>query len=95
MSILISFLYLLLHIAIILLIAAVIVWGLKWAGIAIDPQVYKIGQAVVGLLILITVVVWLASVLGYAGARWPLWAELKAFDYRTAFSTAIAQLNQG
>jgi len=71
MSILISFLYLLLHIAVILLIAAVIVWGLRWIGIAIDPMVYKIGQAIVGLLILIAVVVWLSSVLGYTTYRWP------------------------
>jgi hypothetical protein len=71
MSILISFLYLLLYIAIILLIAAIIVWGLRWIGIAIDPTVYKIGQAIVGLLILIAVVVWVAGLIGYAPARWP------------------------
>jgi hypothetical protein len=72
MSILISFLYLLLYIAIILLIAAIIVWGLRWIGIAIDPTVYKIGQAIVGLLILIALVVWVAGLVGY-GPRvpWP------------------------
>ena len=74
MSILISFLYLLLYIAIILLIAAIIVWGLKWIGIAIDPTVYKIGQAIVGLLILIAIVVWVAGLIGYGPhARWWPW----------------------
>lgn len=73
MSILISCLYLLLYIAIILLIAAIIVWGLRWIGITIDPTVYKIGQAIVGLLILIAIVVWVASLVGYAPARWPLY----------------------
>ena len=95
MSILISFLYLLLHIAIILFVAACIVWVLRWIGIAIDPMVYKIGQAIVGLLVLIVVVVWLASLLGYAGARFPWWADLKLVDYRTAFSTAFALQKQG
>ena len=49
MGILISFLYLLLYIAVVLLIAAVIVWVLRWIGIGIDPTVYRIGQAIVAL----------------------------------------------
>ena len=85
MSILVSFLYMLLHIAIILLIAAVIVWVLKWIGIPIDPMVYKIGQAVVGLLCLIVVVVWLASLFGYAGARFPWWANSQTSHYWLAY----------
>jgi hypothetical protein len=51
MNLLVSFLYLLLHIAVIILIAACILWVLKWLGIGIDPLVYKAGQAVVALLI--------------------------------------------
>jgi hypothetical protein len=68
MSILISLLYLLLYIAIILLVAAILVWGLRWLNIPIDATVYKIGQVIVGLLILIAIVVWITGVLGYGGA---------------------------
>ena len=71
MNILVSLLYLLLHIAVILLVAAIIVWVLRWMGIAIDPMVYKIGQAIIGLLILIAVVVWITGVLGYSTYRFP------------------------
>jgi hypothetical protein len=73
MSLLISFLYLLLHIAIILLIAACIVWVLKWVGVGIDPMVYKIGQAIVALLIIIAVVVWLSGALGWSAYRLPFY----------------------
>lgn len=66
MGILISFLYLLLHITVIVLIAALILWVLKWLGVGIDPLVYKCGQAVVVLLIVIAVVIWLAGLLGYS-----------------------------
>lgn len=70
MGILISFLYLLLYIAVILLVAALIVWVLRWIGITLDPTVYRIGQAIVALLCLIAIVIWLAGVLG--GPRyWP------------------------
>ena len=72
MSILVSFLYLLLHCAIIVLIAACIVWVLRWVGIAIDPLVYKVGQAIVALLIIIAVVVWLSGALGWSAYRLPL-----------------------
>lgn len=65
MGILISFLYLLLHIAVILLVAALILWALKWWGVAIDPFVYKCGQAVVVLLVIIACAVWLTDVFGY------------------------------
>ena len=71
MSLLISFLYLLLNIAIILLVAALIVWVLRWLGIGIDPTVYKIGQAIVALLIIIAVVVWVWRA-GWHAYRWPL-----------------------
>lgn len=72
MSILVSFLYLLLHIAVIILIAACILWVLKWLGVGIDPLVYKAGQAIVALLIIIAVIVWLSGVLGWASYRYPL-----------------------
>jgi hypothetical protein len=68
---LISFLYLLLHIAVILLIAAIIVMLLRWLGIGVDPMVYKIGQVIVVLLILIAVVIWVSGALGYTAYRLP------------------------
>jgi hypothetical protein len=68
---LISFLYLLLHIAVILLIAAVIVWLLRWLGIGIDPWVFKIGQVIVVLLIAIAVALWVSGALGYTTYRFP------------------------
>ena len=65
MSILISFLYLLLYIAIVLLIAYAILWVItSFMGWSVDPNVLKWGQIVVGLICLIAVVVWLAGVLG-------------------------------
>lgn len=77
MGILISFLYLLLYIAVILLVAAIIVWALRWMNIAIDPTVYRIGQAIVALLILIAVVIWIAGVLG--GPRyWPPFGRIES-----------------
>jgi hypothetical protein len=73
MSLLISFLYLLLHLAIILLIAAVIVWVLRWIGVGIDPLVYKIGQAIVALLCIIAVLLWLSGALGWSAYRLPFY----------------------
>jgi len=65
MSILISFLNLLLYIAIILLVAYIILWVVQgWFGIAIDANVLKFAKIVVGLICLIAIVVWLAGVLG-------------------------------
>ena len=65
MGILISFLNLMLYIAIILLIAYVILWVVRdWFGIAIDANVMKFAKIVVGLICLIAIVVWLAGVLG-------------------------------
>ena len=70
MSILISFLNLLLYIAIILLVAYIILWVVQgWFGIAIDANVLKFAKIVVGLICLIAIVIWLASVLG--GASFP------------------------
>lgn len=67
MSLIIGFLYLCLHIAVIIFVAYCIVWLLKWLGIGIDGNVYKFGQIIVGLLIIISVVLWLSGVLSYPG----------------------------
>jgi hypothetical protein len=65
MSVLISFLNLLLYIAIILLIAYVILWVVRdWFNVNIDANVLKFAKIIVGLICLIAVVVWLAGVLG-------------------------------
>jgi hypothetical protein len=70
MAILISFLNLLLYLAIILFIAYVILWVVRdWFGIAIDGNVLKFAKIIVGLICLIAIVIWLASVLG--GASFP------------------------
>lgn len=72
MSLLISFLYLMLNIAIILLVAALILWLFRWIGIGIDPLVMKIGQAIVAILITIVVVLWLSRAIGLTHYRLPL-----------------------
>jgi len=71
MSLLISFLYLLLHIAVIIFVAFLIVWLLKFAGISIDAEVYKWGKVIVGLLIVIAIAVWIAGLVGYGPGYWP------------------------
>ena len=68
MSILISFLYLLLYIAIVIFIALAIVWLItSFMGWSIDANVLKWGKVIVGLLCLIAVVIWLTGVLGGGG----------------------------
>ena len=75
MSILISFLNLMLYIAIICFIAYVIVWVIRgFFGWSIDPNVYKFGQIIVALLCLIAIVVWLAGILGTGPGLHPFWA---------------------
>ena len=65
MGILISFLELLLYLAIVILIAFAIKWVITgFMGWSIDANVYKWAQIVVGLICLIAIVVWLAGVLG-------------------------------
>ena len=65
MVILLSFLNLLLYIAIIVFVAYVILWIVRdWFQITIDANVLKFGQIIVGLICLIAVVMWLAGVLG-------------------------------
>ena len=71
MGILISFLNLLLYLAIILFVAYVILWVIRdWFNIAIEANVLKFGKIIVGLICLIAIVVWLAGVLG-AGVGLP------------------------
>jgi hypothetical protein len=73
-SILISFLNLLLYIAIIIFVAFCIVWVItSFMGWSIDANVYKWGQIIVGLLCLIAVVTWLAGVLGLGGGLPHFW----------------------
>ncbi len=69
MSLLISFLYLCLHIAVIVFVAYCIVWLLRWIGIAIDGMVYKVGQIIVALLVIIAVVMWLSGLPGFGVLR--------------------------
>lgn len=64
-SILVSLIYLLIHIAVIIFVAFVIVWLFKIFGVAIDADVYKWGKIIVMLLVILAVVVWLFSLLGY------------------------------
>jgi hypothetical protein len=65
MSILISFLNLLLYLAIIILIAYAIRWVITgFLGWPIDAMVYKWAQIIVGLLCIIAIVVWIAGVVG-------------------------------
>ena len=65
MGILISFLNLLLYLAIILFIAYVILWVVRdWFAIVLDGNVLKFAKIIVGLICLIAIVVWLAGVLG-------------------------------
>jgi ATP/ADP translocase len=74
MGLLISFLYLLLYIAVVLCIAYALLWVVRdWFGVSIDPMVLKFAKIIVGLICLILVVIWIASVLGHASfpvVRW-------------------------
>ena len=72
MNILISFLYLLLYIAVIILVAFAIRWLItSFLGWPIDPMVYKWAQIIVGLLCIIAIVVWIAGVVGGGGVLLP------------------------
>jgi hypothetical protein len=63
MPLLISLLYLLLHIAVIALGAALLWWALKWFGIQVDPTVLKIAQFILALIVIILIVSWFAGAL--------------------------------
>lgn len=66
MAILISFLYLLLYIAIVIFIAFCVVWLIQaFMGWTIPPDIYKWGKVIVGLICIIAVVVWLSGLFGY------------------------------
>jgi hypothetical protein len=69
-GILLSFLQLLLYLAIIIFIAYAILWVLGYVGIAISADMLKWGRIVVGLICLIAIVAWLLSV--FAGANYPI-----------------------
>jgi len=65
MGILISFLNLLLYIAIILLVAYIILWVIRdWFNVTIDANVMKFAKIVVALICLIAIVLWIAGVVG-------------------------------
>jgi hypothetical protein len=65
MSILISFLELLLYIAIIIFVAYAIKWLItSFLGWSLDGNLLKWGQIIVGLLCIIAIVTWLVGVLG-------------------------------
>lgn len=65
MNILLSFLNLLLYIAIVILVAYLILWVVRdWFQVTIDANVLKFAKIVVGLICLIAIVVWLSGVLG-------------------------------
>jgi hypothetical protein len=67
-GVLLSFLYLLLYIAGVCIVAYVIVWLITgFLGWSIDANVYKWGQIFVGLLIIIAIVAWILSVVGVGG----------------------------
>jgi hypothetical protein len=74
MSILISFLNLLLYLAIIILAAFAIKWVITgFLGGPIDANVYKWAQIIVGLLCIIAIVAWLSGVLGLGGGLPHFW----------------------
>jgi hypothetical protein len=65
MGILVSFLNLLLYLAIVILVAFAVRWLITgFLGWSIDANVYKWAQIVVGLICIIAIVVWLAGILG-------------------------------
>jgi hypothetical protein len=66
MNLLISFLFLLLYIAVVLCIAYVILWVVRdWFNVSIDPMVMKFAKIIVGLICLIILVIWIAGALGH------------------------------
>jgi hypothetical protein len=74
MNILISFLNLLLYLAIIIFVAYAIKWLITgFLGWSIDAMVYKWGQIIVGLLCIIAIVAWLVGVLGLGGGLPHFW----------------------
>jgi hypothetical protein len=67
MDLIVSFLYLLLHIAVIIFVAFVLLWLItspQVLGMSLDANVLKWGRIIVVLLCIIAVVVWLLSLWG-------------------------------
>jgi len=72
MGILVSFLNLLLYIAIILFVAYIILWVLRdWFNVTLDANVLKFGKIIVALICLIAVVLWLGGAFGLGGPGLP------------------------
>lgn len=68
MDLVVSFIYLLLHLAVIILVAVSIRWLItspQVLGWMLDPLMEKWGRIVVVLLCIIAIVVWLAGLGGY------------------------------
>jgi hypothetical protein len=63
-GVLLGFLQMLLYCAIVIFIAVCIAWAWQTFIGPLDPNVYKWGRIIVGLLCLIAFVVWLLSLLG-------------------------------
>jgi hypothetical protein len=74
-ALLLGFLNVLLYCAVIILVAFVILWVLRYFGIQPDGEVLKWGKIVVALLCIIAIAAWLFSLLGGAGTYQPhfLW----------------------
>ena len=65
MGLLISFLNLMLYIAVVIFVAFLIRWLITgFLGWSIDANIEKWGRIIVGLLCVIAIVVWLSGVLG-------------------------------
>jgi predicted small integral membrane protein len=67
-GIIIGFFQMALYCAVIIFVAFLFVWGLKYfLSVDLDANVYKWGKIVVGLLCFIAFLIWLFSVLGLGG----------------------------
>lgn len=66
-AILIGFLTALLYCAVIIFVALLFVWGMRFIGVNIDGEVYKWGKIIVGLICVIVMLTWLLGVLGLGG----------------------------
>lgn len=67
-GIVIGFFQMALYCAVIIFVAFLFVWGLKYfLNVDLDANVYKWGKIVVGLLCFIAFLMWLFSVLGLGG----------------------------
>ncbi len=72
-GLLISLLDLFLQIAVVLFVAFAILWFCDWMGFGLfkDARVYKAGQAIVALIILILALSWLFAAVGWGGYYHP------------------------